>query len=120
MTQLKQLGHLPDDALLITLDVSSLYTNIPHNKCIDGCRHFLNTRAPNDSSIKTETLFDLIRMILTMNNFSFDDKQFLQIHRTAMGTKMAPSYTNPFLARFVFFPNYAPFFQIMLFEKIAN
>ena len=36
-------------------------------------------------------------MILTTNNFSFNDNHYLQIHGTAMGTKMVPSYTNLFL-----------------------
>ena len=39
-------------------------------------------------------------MILTMNNFTFNDKHHLQIHGTAMGTRMAPSYANLFLAKF--------------------
>ena len=39
-------------------------------------------------------------MILTMNNFTFNDKNYLQIHGTAMGTRMAPSYANLFLAKF--------------------
>ena len=40
LTKLKQLGHLTDDALLVTLDVSSLYTNIPHNEGVGACLHF--------------------------------------------------------------------------------
>ena len=60
----------------------------------------VNTRDRNASSISTETLCDLIRMILTMNNFSFNDKHYLQTHGTAMGTRMAPSYANLFLAKF--------------------
>ena len=39
-------------------------------------------------------------MILTMNNFTFNDKNYLQIHGTAMGTRMAPSYAKLFLAKF--------------------
>ena len=35
-----------------------------------------------------------------MNNFSFNDKHYLQTHGTAMGTRMAPSYANLFLAKF--------------------
>ena len=35
-----------------------------------------------------------------MNNFSFNDKHYLQVHGTAMGTRMAPSYANLFLAKF--------------------
>ena len=39
-------------------------------------------------------------MILTMNNFSSNDNHYLQIHGTAMGTKMTPSYANLFLGYF--------------------
>ena len=39
-------------------------------------------------------------MILTMNNFCFNGKHYLQTHGTAMGTRMAPSYANLFLAKF--------------------
>ena len=41
-----------------------------------------------------ETLCDLIRMILTMKYFTFNDKHCLQTHGTAMGTRKAPSYAN--------------------------
>ena len=100
LNKLEQLGQLPDNAFLDTLDVSSLYTNIPHNEGIDACRHFLDKRIRSPSTISTETLCDLIRMILTMNNFTFNDKNYLQIHGTAMVTRMAPSYANLFLAKF--------------------
>ena len=57
-------------------------------------------RTSSHKTIPTSTLCDLIRMILTMNNFSFNDNHYLQIHGTAMGTKMAPSYANLFLGLF--------------------
>ena len=58
LNKLSNLGNLPNNAILITLDVSSLYTNIPHNQGIDACLHFLDTR-PN-KHIPTETLCDLL------------------------------------------------------------
>ena len=90
LLHLQKLGPLPDNALLVTLDVSSLYPNIPHKDGIDTCRYFLNTR--QDKSLPAENICDLIRMILTMNNFSFHNEHYLQNHGTAMGTRMAPSY----------------------------
>ena len=39
-------------------------------------------------------------MILTMNNFTFNQQHYLQIHCTAMGTKMASSFANLFLGMF--------------------
>ena len=98
LNKLLTIGNLPADSLLVTLGVSSLYTNIPHNEGINACDHFLRTRPHNN--IPTGTLCDLIRMILTMNNFSFNDNHYLQIHGTAMGTKMAPSFANLFLGTF--------------------
>ena len=98
LNKLANLATLPNNAILVTLDVSSLYTNIPHNEGIDACRRFLDTRT--DKHIPTETLCDLLRIILTMNNFTFNQHHYLQIHGTAMGSKMAPSFANLFLGIF--------------------
>ena len=34
-----------------------------------------------------------------MNNFTFNHQHLLQIHSTAMGTRMAPSYANLFMGK---------------------
>ena len=39
-------------------------------------------------------------MILTMNNFVFNDEDFIQQHGTAMGTRMAPAFANLFMGEF--------------------
>ena len=61
-------------------------------------RRSLNNR--QDKSLPAENICDLIRMILTMNNFSFNNEHYLQKHGTAMGTRMAPSYANLFMGKF--------------------
>ena len=90
LVQLQKLGPLLDNVILVT--------NIPHNEGIDACRYFLKTR--RDKSLPAENICDLIRMILTMNNFSFNNEHYLQKHGTAMGTRMAPSYVNLFMGKF--------------------
>ena len=47
----------------------------------------------------TRTLIDFLRLILTLNNFEFDDKNYLQVQGTAIGTAMAPNYANLFMGK---------------------
>jgi hypothetical protein len=86
---------LPSDTLLVSMDVESLYTNIPHEEGIEACTHAWETRDIKDPS--TKTLVDLLTLILKCNNFEFNGVHYLQIQGTAMGTKMAPSYANIFM-----------------------
>ena len=90
-------NHLPSDTLLVTLDVSSLYTNIPHAEGITACIEALNTR--ETQSPPTADLAELISEILDKNAFVFGEQHYLQVHSTAMGTRMAPSYANLFMAQ---------------------
>ena len=69
LNKLTAIDNLPDNALLVSLDVTSLYTNIPHNEGIDACRFFLQKRT--NKHIPTETICDLSRIILTINTFTF-------------------------------------------------
>ena len=88
--------HPTINSILVTLDVSSLYTDIPHREGVEACRHFLNTRP--HKSLPTEIICDLMHLILGMNNFT-NHQHFLQIHGTAMGTRVAPSYANLFMGK---------------------
>ena len=42
----------------------------------------------------------LLWLVLTKNNFQFNGKHYLQINGTAMGTRVAPTYANLFMADF--------------------
>ena len=96
LLKLQQLGPLPSNAILITLDVSLSYTNIPHNEGIESCRHFLNMPPPK--SLLSERICDLIQMILGMIHFNFNNQHFLKTPRDSYkGTRMAPSYANLFM-----------------------
>ena len=95
--KIQSLAQLPDDSLLVTLDVSSLYINTPHDEGIAACKAALYTRDVQDPP--TSDLVLLISEILTKNNFVFGEENFLQVQGTAMGTRMAPSYANMFMAQ---------------------
>jgi hypothetical protein len=93
---LKELDVIQPNYHLVTADVTSLYTSIPHKDGIKACRQTLNNRPHNTPP--TNIIINLINFILTKNNFTFDKKNYLQVQGTAMGTKMAPSYANIFMA----------------------
>src|SRR5215813_2514280 len=77
------------------MDVNSLYTNIPHEEGIDALRHYLSS---NDESKPTsDTLCVLTELVLKNNFFEFNNKHYIQVQGTAMGTKMAPNYANIFM-----------------------
>ena len=43
---IESLDPLPENTLLVTFDVESLYTNIPHEGGIEAMEHFLLQRDP--------------------------------------------------------------------------
>ena len=100
LNMLNQLGTLPPNSILTTLDVSSLYTNIPNEEGMNATAIALdNSRGNNQHPSNTHLLF-LLNKVLKCNNFDFDGKHFLQVGGTAMGTKVAPSYANTFMGWF--------------------
>ena len=89
---------LPPGSLLVTVDATSLYTNIPHAHGLAALEHYLSQR-PSERKPDTSFLITLTNFILLNNYFSFEGKVYHQIQGTAMGTRMAPSYANLFMGR---------------------
>ena len=81
------LGPLPPETLLVS--ITSLYTNIPHQDGIQACEEVWELRTNKDPP--TETLINLLTLVLMCNNFEFNGKHYLQVQGTAMGTKNGPS-----------------------------
>ena len=94
--KLSRFNNSPDNTILVTLDGTALYSNIPHNDGIGACKKHLDRRALSTTS--SEDICQLNKFILENNVFSFNDEYFLQVCGTAMGTRMAPCYANIFRA----------------------
>ena len=84
--------------MLVSTDVANLYTNIPQEEGITIVCKTYETFHLNKPPIPTLHLRDMLRLILKENSFHFNGKNFLQTHCTAMGTKMAVSFANIFMA----------------------
>ena len=96
--KLKELPELPKDSLLVTLDVTSLYTNIPNEEGLRATFRKL-LRDPNMRQIRPY-IIKLIILVLTNTNFTFNGEHYLQVGGTSMGTGFTPSYASIFMAWF--------------------
>ena len=89
---------VPKNAILVSMDVNSLYTNIPQEEGIYTVCKAYESFYKNDTPIPTHSLAGLLRLILQENSFQFKEKNYLQTHGTAMGTKVAVSFANIFMS----------------------
>ena len=92
LNKLKNVSNLPNNTLLVILDVCSLYTNISHS---NGLFAFKN-KLPNNQT--TSMILQLTKFILDHNYFDLQDEHYLQIKGIAMGSLVAPQYANIFIA----------------------
>lgn len=90
---------LPEDCLLCTIDVKSLYLNIPQRQGIEAALNHLyrEDETPDNLSLPRSEAKTLLEIVLKHNYFEFNEKMFKQIRGTAMGTKVAPSFANLFM-----------------------
>ena len=83
-------------SILVTLDIVSLYTNIPLDGAFQALNIFFN-RYPNTKR-PDATILNLLNIILYNNDFTFNNKIYLQKRGVAMGQNFAPSLANIYLA----------------------
>ena len=98
LQKLMLLDNIPTSSILVTIDVTALYTNIPHRDGILAVKEALETR--RDKEPKTWILLRLLYFVLTKTCFKFDNQFYEQISGTTMGTKCAPSYAILFMDKF--------------------
>ena len=85
-----------ENTILVSMDVTSLYTNIPQEEGITTVYAY-ETFHNNNPPIPSRYLRDMLRLILKENSFQFNGENYLQIHGTAVGTKMAVAFANIFM-----------------------
>ena len=95
--KIEQQPAVPNNAFLISMDVRSLYTNIPHKEGIEAVKQSLQKRPTTTPST---VILTFLNLILTLNNFVFNGINYLQTKGCAMGTKCTPCYANILMGMF--------------------
>ena len=86
--------HVPDDAILVAVDVDSLYPSFPNLNALTlfTKKHlYLLTFDPN-------LIMRLLHTNINYNYFTFDNLTFQQIKGTAMGAVFSPTIANIFMS----------------------
>ena len=74
--------------MMVTFDVTDLYTMIPRNGALEALGRFLLRHSINNKvgSLSVDTILKLARLILDTNYFVYDSKYNRQIKVRAMGS----------------------------------
>ena len=89
--------NITEDQFLVTLDVKSLFTNIPNHEGIKAAKEPLNSVPKKPIPTK---IIKFLFLIITLKNFVFNGIHYFQTQGCAMGTIFAPTYANIFMAKF--------------------
>ena len=100
INKLDDVGKTEDGSLLVSLDVNSLYTNIPNKDGAEATYEYLEKYRDSEAKPSNLSIAELLWLVLTLNNFQFNDTNYLQIGGTAMGTRLAPSFANLYMYHF--------------------
>ena len=87
LKKIKNVGNIPENAILVTADVVGLYPNIPHNAGLNALSNMLEAR--EHKAVSNEDLVKMARFVLENNYFEFNGDFKKQISGTAIGTKFA-------------------------------
>ena len=93
----RNLGLIPENAILVTADVMGLYPSIPHKARLKDLREVLDKREQH--TIHTSELIRVADFVLKNNYFEFNGQIKQQISGTATGIKFTPPYACLFMSK---------------------
>ena len=87
--------------MLVSFDVSSLYTNVPVNEAIQYCAYlFFDKHKFSIEGVSKETFIELMELSSCNVIMSTHDGYYLQKEGLAMGSAPAPHIANAWLSQF--------------------
>ena len=98
LRKLRNVKGTKPESILVTLDVKSLYTNIPNEEGIAAVREAISN-SPN-TKISSKVITTFLWLILNLSNFIFNGMNYLQKQGVTMGSICSPSYANIFMGTF--------------------
>jgi hypothetical protein len=101
---IEQNKHVSPNTILCTVDVTSLYTNIPHEEGAQWVADFYEETLPLWNGqcnglcpIDKLTLYNYMLFILRNCTFEFNARQYTQLYGTTMGAKFSVKFANIYM-----------------------
>ena len=88
------------DHLTVSLDVESLFNNIPFDEVIDICNDDLFCDTNTIHNLDCNDMREILILVAYESFFIFDQVMYRQIDGVAMGSHLSPNLTNTFLCHF--------------------
>ena len=88
------------DHFMASLDIESLFTNIPLNEVIDICIYDLFCDTNTIQNLDRNDMRELLNLAAYESFFIFDQVMYRQIDGVAMGSPLGPILANAFLCHF--------------------
>ena len=85
---------------MASLDVDSLFTNIPLDETIDICVDNLYNDNENPPNIPKHDFCNLVNIATKESFFMFNNKYYKQVDGVAMGSSLGPVLANIFMCSF--------------------
>ena len=86
--------------IIASLDVESLFTNIPLHETIENCINDLFANNDTVHDFIEEDLKELLKFASYELFFTFDNEYYSQLDGVAMGSPLGPTLANAFLCHF--------------------
>ena len=93
----EDLNHFNTNLIMVSVDVESLFTNIPLQQIIDLCVQKLFEDKNNIDGLSKESFHEMLTVTITESFVLFDNKYYKQNDEVATGSPVGPIFANVFL-----------------------
>ena len=118
----KEITTYDSSLYMASLDVESLFTDIPLNETIDNCVSDLHNKNLNNEKLSKRDLFKLLETATSESSFIFDYVLYKQVDGVEMGSPLGPTRANAFLCHYEkeWLDNYPIHFKPMIYERYIH
>ena len=98
MNKIEQIRDITNNTILVTMDVKSLFRQIPHSEGISAVARALEKM--KESKMSNRVIIKFLSLTLCQNSLEFNGKHYLQTKGSSMGSKNSCRYADIFMDAF--------------------